>query len=88
MDVITVYADVSALSGHEMMAAQAVNVSVTHKIALRYKPQFVDPKAMAAMRAIWVKDGVTRIFNIQSSEDDDERRKYMTLSAYEGINAG
>ena len=87
-DLASVYADIAPLSGREMMAAQAMQSSVTHKIIVRYQPLFADPKAVAAMRAVWIKDGITRIFNISSASDDDERRKYMTISATEGLNYG
>ena len=87
-DYLTVWGSVASISWREILAAQAVNVQVTHTIVIRYKPQFTDPKAMAAMRVLWIKDGVTRIFNIVSAADDDERRKYMTLSVYEGFNDG
>ena len=87
-DAVTTWGDVASLTGREMMAAQAVNIELSHTITIRYKPQFADPKVVAAMRVLWVKDGITRLFNIQSASDDDERRKYMILMVYEGLNDG
>lgn len=87
-DVAPVWADVQPLNGRELVAAQAVNSSVTHQILIRYQTQFADPKVMAAMRAVMTKDGITRIFNIHASRDEDERRRYLILDAEEGMNDG
>jgi SPP1 family predicted phage head-tail adaptor len=87
-NVATVWAAVEPLSGRELLAAQAVQSSVTHQITIRYQVQFADPKVMAAMRATMTKDGVTRIFNISDSRDLEEHRNMLVLGATEGLNDG
>lgn len=83
-DVATVWADVSPLSGRELMAAQAINVEVSHSITIRWQAQFAGPKVAAAMRIVYGN----RIFNIHSAIDPDERRKTIQISASEGLNNG
>jgi SPP1 family predicted phage head-tail adaptor len=87
-DVTTVWANVNPLSGRELLAAQAVQSSVSHRITIRYQTQFADPKVMAKMRATMVKDGVTRIFNIHAARDENEARHKIIMDAEEGINNG
>jgi SPP1 family predicted phage head-tail adaptor len=83
-DVTTVWADVSPLSGREIMAAQAIQSELTHMISVRYQSQFSDPKVMAAMRIMYGN----RIFNIHASIDVDERHKTIEISCGEGLNDG
>lgn len=73
--------EVVALSGRELIAAQAVQSRVTHRIVCRYRPGF-----NAAMRAL-LPDGT--IFNIEAIvPDTDSRISHSTLLAYSGTNAG
>lgn len=89
IDLLTsVPADIQALSGRELIAAQAVNSEVTHQIVIRYHPLMADPIKVAAMRAIYVNEGVTRYFNLQSSMNVDERNREIDLMAVEGLNKG
>jgi len=67
------------LSGRELLAAQTVNSRVTHRISVRYRPDF-----SAALRA--VSDGGT-IYNIEAVLPD-ERNRFATLMASSGLNAG
>ncbi len=83
-DVATVFADISPLSGRELLAAQQVQSEISHTVTIRYQTQFAGPKAVAAMR---IKYG-ERIFNIHSSIDPDERHKSLQLSCAEGLNNG
>lgn len=83
-NVTTVWADISPLSGRELMAAQAINVEISHKVEIRYQSLFAGPKAVAAMRILYGD----RIFNIHASIDPDERRKSLELSCSEGLNNG
>ena len=43
---------------------------------------------MAARRAVFMKDGVTRIFDIRGSHDNEENRRYLVLDAEEGMSNG
>jgi|SRR5450830_567838 len=83
-DVGTVSAQIAALSGRELLAAQAVHVEVTHMVTIRYQKQFSSSRRMAAMRLLY--DG--RIFNIHASMDPDERHQMIELSCSEGLNDG
>jgi SPP1 family predicted phage head-tail adaptor len=87
-DVATVWAQVEPLNGRELLAAQAVQSSVSHQITIRYQIQFADPKVMAKMRAKLVKDSVTRYFNIHAARDEGELRQVIIMDAEEGLNAG
>ena len=87
-DLATVWGLVEILSGRELLAALAVQSEDTGTITLRYQTRFADPKYMAALRAVWVKDGITRIFNITGSHDDDEMRRYLILNVNEALNNG
>lgn len=86
--IATVWANIEALTARELMAAQAVQSSVSHQITIRYQPLLADPKAVAEMRAVLVRDGVTRIFNIHGSRDEGERRRNIILDAEEGLSDG
>lgn len=83
-DVATAWADISPLSGRELLAAQAVNVEISHTVTIRYQAQFAGPKAVAAMRIVYGD----RIFNIHSSLDVDERHRELKLTCSEGLNNG
>jgi SPP1 family predicted phage head-tail adaptor len=72
---------VEALSGRELIAAQAVQSEVTTRIRTRYRPGF-----HSVQRAIGT-DGT--IYNIRSVvPDEDSRRRYVTLLATSGTDAG
>ena len=83
-DVATVWAEVTPLSGRELIAAQAVASETSHQITMRWQPAFADPKAVAAMRV--VMNG--RHFNINASINEDERNHTLTLLVAEGVNDG
>lgn len=75
---------IAPLSGRELMAAQAVQSTVSHEISLRYHPVLTNPKTTAGMRIVFG----TRVFNIQSAVTIDERRREMRILAEEGLNDG
>jgi SPP1 family predicted phage head-tail adaptor len=83
-DVATVWADISPMSGRELLAAQAINVDISHVVTIRYQPQFASPKAVAAMRILYGE----RIFNISAPRDVDERHRQIELQCAEGLNDG
>lgn len=83
-DVATVWADVSPLSGRELLAAQAARAQINGTVTIRFQQQFSDPVAMAARRILYG----SRIFNITSSRDIDELHQYIELSYAEGANDG
>ena len=83
-DVATVWAEVTPLSGRELIAAQAVASETSHQITMRWQPAFADPKTVAALRV--VMNG--RLFNIKASINDDERNRTLMLLVAEGVNDG
>jgi SPP1 family predicted phage head-tail adaptor len=78
-DYDTIWASVKPLSGRELLAAQAVNTEVTHKVVTRYQPG-IKP----SMRAIHAD----RIFEIQSVLDIEERHISLDLLCTEGLTEG
>lgn len=88
-DLLTgVPAAIQALSGRELLAAQAINTEVSHIITVRYAAALADPKAVAAMRVVYVNEGVTRLFNISAAMNLDERNRQIDLLCAEGLNNG
>lgn len=83
-DAFTTWASIEPLSAREMFAAQAVHSEISHRITVRYRLEFANPTAVAAVRA--VSDG--RIFNIHGAIDTDGRRRWLELSVTEGANNG
>ena len=83
-DLKTIWAEVTALSGRELMLAQTIAAEVTHEINCRYDPVFADPRTVAAYRIVY--NG--RRFNIHGVQNEDERNRRITLQASEGLNDG
>lgn len=83
-DMATVWADVSPLSGRELLLAQAGRSEVSHLVTIRFQRQFADPVAMAKCRLNY--NG--RLLNIAASRDIDEVHQYIELSCTEGLNEG
>ena len=83
-DVATVWASLEPSVGRELLAAQAVRLDQPTTITIRWQPAFAQPRAVAAMRAVY--NG--RVFNIHSVGNEDERNVLLTLLASEGLNDG
>jgi SPP1 family predicted phage head-tail adaptor len=83
-DVATVWASIEPSVGRELMAAQAVNLAQPTTITIRWQTLFANPRAVAAMRAVY--NG--RIFAIHSVENESEQNTVLTLIASEGLNDG
>lgn len=77
-------AKITPTSGRERMAAQAGRAEISHIIGIRYQAQFSDPVAMAGMRILYG----SRILNITSSRDIDERHFDIEMTCTEGMNNG
>ena len=82
--IATVWAEIVALSGREVMLAQAERVEVSHTITMRYQPIFAAPITVAAYRVLYQG----RIFNVRSSENVDERNRVILFTCNEGLNDG
>lgn len=73
-------AEITALSGRELIAAQAVQSKVSTRILVRYRPGF-----SAKMRGL--HRGV--IYNIEAVIPDPESgREHLTLLCTSGVNEG
>lgn len=83
-DVTTLWAAIEPLAGRELELAQKVSSEVTHRISLRYQPQFTDTRTVASLRALYKG----RIFNIQAAMNVDEANVVIHLLAAEGLNEG
>lgn len=70
-------ADVQPLSGRELLAAQAVESAVSHRVRLRYTPGIT-----AAMR---INLGGGRLLNILAVRIRDERNRELELDCEEGL---
>lgn len=79
-----VWGDVAPISGRELMTATAVQSEVTHSILVRYRPEFQNPKDVAAMRVLFG----ARVFDIKASMNQDERNRLVVLQAAEGMSDG
>jgi SPP1 family predicted phage head-tail adaptor len=76
--VVQTWAAISPLSGREYLNAATVNANVSHRIVMRYQSGIG-----SAMR---VQYG-TRVFDIQSVLNIDERNREMHLLCLERLNA-
>lgn len=79
VSVATVWAAIEPLSGRELIAAQAVQSEITTRISLRYLPGIT-----SAMRVVHG----TRIYNIKTLLNLDERNRELQLMCSEGLNDG
>jgi SPP1 family predicted phage head-tail adaptor len=82
--VATVWAQIQPLSGRELIAAQASQSEISHRITLRYQAAFADPQTVAAMRVVYG----SRIFNIAAALNQSENNHTLVLMASEGLNDG
>ena len=80
----TVWASIEALSVRDLLAAQAVQSEVSHKITVRYRSEFSTPVADATYRLNY--NG--RLFNIKGVMNIDERNRTIEIMAGEGLNNG
>ena len=76
-DTATVWGSINSLSGTELYEAQKINPKLTHEIEIRYRSG-ISPK----MRA---KYG-SRIFNIESVQNKDERNAMLRLVCEELVS--
>ncbi len=84
LDVATVWADIQPLSGKEAVNANRISAELTHQITVRFQPVFDNPQQVAQMRVLYK----SRIFNIHSALNEDERRTQIILLVSEGLDDG
>ena len=83
-DVTTVWGEIQPLSGREAVIASRISAEISHQITVRYQPIFDDPQLVVQMRALYR----SRIFNIHSALNEDEKRIQVTLLVSEGLDDG
>ena len=74
----TVWAQIKPLRGGELYHAQQLSARVTHRIVIRRR---TDVTPTAKMRVLFG----TRVFNIHSVINRDERNRWIELMAEEGV---
>ena len=82
--VAVVWAAIEPSAGKELLAAQAMNLDQPSTITVRWQAALADPKTVCAMRIVYG----TRIFNIHSAMNQEERNRVLVLIASEGLNNG
>ena len=80
----TVWADIQPLSGREAVIASRISAELTHQITVRYQGIFDNPQQVAQYRVVYR----SRIFNIHSALNEDEKRVLVVLLASEGLDDG
>ena len=83
-DLITIWASLEPAAGRELMTAQAMNIEQPTTITVRWQPELANFRSVAAMRVAYG----SRIFNIHSSQNQEERNRILVLIASEGLNDG
>lgn len=80
--VVERWAAIEPLTGREPVVGDQVKPEVTHTVRLRYT-QNVNP----GWRVKWIdpKTNLSRVFNIDSVMDRDERHKELTLNVVEQV---
>lgn len=86
--ITSVPAAIESLTGNELLSAQALNASATHRLVVRYHSLLADPIKVASMRAVYVNGGVTRYFNLSAGVNLDEKNRWIEIPATEGLNLG
>lgn len=83
-DVATVWGAIEPASGAEKVAAQALQVEISHTVMVRHQPWMTGPKQLAAYRVVWG----SRVFDLHAAIDIDERHRLVNITASEGITNG
>ena len=84
VSLTTMWASIRVLSARELVAAQALNAEVTHKIVCRYRNFLSKPTEVVAMRVLFRG----RVFNLHQATNTDERNYEIVMMASEGLNLG
>ncbi len=81
----TLPAEVTPLSGRELIAADAIASKVTHRLRLRYRPELTTDRLAPRMRAT----ERNMVYNVEASiPDPDSGMRYVTLLASSGVSEG
>lgn len=77
-------AHIEPLSGRELIAAAAVQSSITHRVTVRYHRDLAAPVAANARRVVYGD----RVFNVSAVLNIDERNRVIEMLAEEGLSNG
>lgn len=81
VDYFTCWALIEPVTGKEIIAAGAVQSSITHAIATRWRTEFAAPIGDDTLRILYG----TRTFNINAVINESERNHVVTVLAEEGL---
>lgn len=82
--VKVVWAKIMGLTGRELIAAQAKQLAVTHRVTVRFDAVFEQPLTVATYRMRY--NG--RIFACSASINFDEDNRVVDIDVSEGLNNG
>lgn len=83
-ELVVIWAEIEPLTAQQRVVAQAIHPDVSHRITVRYRPDFANPLLVTALRIVYKG----RIFSIQGALNVNERNVKIDLVASEGINDG
>jgi SPP1 family predicted phage head-tail adaptor len=79
-EVATVWASIHPIGGRERLRAFAVESTLTHTVAVRYRRDFMPPTEVDAWRIAYGD----RIFNITAARDVEEAHRWIVFDCTEG----
>ncbi len=83
-ELARIWAGIEPLTAQQRVVAQAIHPDVSHRITVRYRPDFANPLLVTALRIVY-KD---RVFSILGALNVSERNIQIDLVASEGMNDG
>ena len=78
--IATVWASIHPIGGREKLRAFAIESTLTHTVAVRYRPDLTPPTEADAWRIAYG----TRIFNIAAARDLEEAHRWIVFDCTEG----
>jgi SPP1 family predicted phage head-tail adaptor len=82
-DVVKVHASIEPLSGNELLRAEQFEASLTHRVRTRYYPGV---KPHWRIRYDDDRADITRVFDIKSVIDPEERHRELELMCEELVS--
>ena len=85
IDVVpAIWAEIEPLTAMQRVSAQAIHPDVSHRITVRYRPDFATPLLVAGLRIVYKG----RIFSLAGALNLSEKNIQVDLAAVEGMNNG
>lgn len=79
-----IWASIAPMTARELISAQAAQSETSHKVTVRYRAEFANPKTVAGWRIVFG----TRVFNITGAINTGEANKEVVMPCTEGLNLG